>query len=239
MNEHLIELRNRIIRAVIYIIVGFTVAFAYYNSLFKVISFPIKPILDASGGKFLITGIAEGFMLKLEICFVSGIALMSPFIVIELIFFLLPAFTKKEKKIVFAFIIPIFLLFLCGVTFCYFILPRAINFLVSQNPIGVIFLPNVKESLLFVVRTALFGGLSFELPVVITILALLEVVDYKLLTEKWRHVIVSIAIFSALITPTVDAFSMILMSLPLLILYILSIAIVYIIEKKRKNEEPC
>lgn len=233
VTEHIAEIRTRLIRSFVYIIIGFIIAWVFYDFVFSLVASPITPMLKAAGSKFLITGIAEGFILKLEICLIAAFILVSPFVIIEIIMFLLPALTKKEKKVLFAFIIPVFLLFVFGVCFCYYIIPRALSFFLSQNPEGAVFLPNIKESLLFVVRTALFGGLTFELPVVFVLLSILGVLDSKFLLEKWRHVIVVILIFVAVITPTVDAFTMILMSVPLLFLYFVSIGVIYLIERRR------
>ena len=231
--EHLTELRNRIIRSVIYIIVGFIISLVFYNDIFKIISEPIQSIMNLTNSKFLLTGVAEGFVLKLEISFIASIIFVFPFLTFELVAFVAPALTKKEKKILYSFLFPIMILFVCGVVFMYYLLPRGLAFLVSQIPVGAVFFPSVKETLLFIIKTLFFGGLSFELPVVMCVLALLNIVDYKFLLEKWRHMVVIILVFAAVVTPTVDAFTMLLLSFPLFILYFLSIFIVWIINKRQ------
>lgn len=125
--DHLVELRARVIRCAIYIAVGTTIGWMFYNPMFQLISAPVKPYLEQSGSKFLLTGITEGFMFKMQLAVIAGIIIVLPFITIEAWMFLQPGLTRPEQRAV-KLVAPLSIfLFMAGVTVSYWVLPIGVR----------------------------------------------------------------------------------------------------------------
>jgi len=165
-------------------------------------------------------------------CVIAGLILASPLVTMELWGFVAPALTREEKRPL-KWIAPLsIVLFASGVALCYVALPRAAGWLVSNIPKGTEFRPFVAQNLLFVVKMLLAFGIAFELPVVLMLLGKLGIISSRTLRSYWRQAILLLALFAAVITPSSDAFSMMIMAVPLCLLYVLSIVLVKLVEAK-------
>jgi Twin arginine targeting (Tat) protein translocase TatC len=231
--EHLEELRSRLIRTIIYIILGSFLVWFFYQDFFKLLANPVTAAMNKIGAQFLITGVAEGFTLKLQISAIFGIILSFPFIILEIWGFISPALKQSEKKALLTVIPFSIILFLAGILSAYFTLPIGIEWLINQNPEGARFMPSMSETLLFIAKMELAFGVLFQMPIVIIFLAKIGLVKSELLIKFWREALIIICIIVAIITPTTDAFTMILMSAPMLLLYLITIKIVSVMEKRR------
>lgn len=232
LSEHLEELRARLIRSVIYVAVGTVIAWFIYDWVYAFLTGPVQQVLESVGTKFLMTGVAEGFMLRCQIALISGIILAMPLLTLEVWGFVAPGLTKKERRPI-VWIAPLcVVLFIGGVATAYGILPAAMKFFVAYVPRGAELRPAVSQNLVFVVKMLLSFGLVFEMPVVLLFLGKLGVVNAKMLRASWRYALVAIAMLAAVATPSGDLFSMMAMAIPVTFLYGFSIILVKIVEPK-------
>lgn len=228
--EHLTELRTRIIRIAVYVMLGTLAGWIFYGFFFKVLSKPIMPILG-SGNDFIGTDITEGFMIKMQISVLIGIIIALPLLTMEGWRFVAPGLTRRERKAV-KLVGPLsILLFAGGVVVSYCILPMGFKWLLAQFPKGVKFLPKIGPNLVFILKMHLAFGLTFQLPIILMFLGKVGIVNSKLLITHWRQAVVALAIIAAVVTPSGDAFTMGMMCLPLLVLYVLSIGLVKLVER--------
>ena len=229
--EHLTELRARLIRIIIYVIAGATVAWLQYDAwLYDLLTNPMMSVLKQLKSTFLLTSFPEGFMIQLQICIVAGLILASPLVTYELWAFVSPGLTANEKRPV-KWLFPLaLLLFSIGVVLCYLILPAAFRWFAAYVPKGAELRPTVQQSILFSVKMLFMFGVVFELPVVLMLLAKVGIVNSRMLRQNWRIAMVLVAVVAAVATPSNDAFTMLRMAIPVAALYFLSIILVKFVE---------
>lgn len=247
--EHLLELRRR----VIYSLCAFTLAMAacylIATPIFEILVQPLAKLLQDQGLQrhLIYTGLTEAFITYLKVAGFAGFILSFPFIASQLWLFIAPGLYKHERKILSLVLIGTPALFVCGACFAYFfILPAAYQFFLSFESNGgngtlpILLEPRVGEYLSFVMRLILAFGLSFQLPILLTMLASLKIITSQSLLKFWRIAIVTIFAIAAVITPP-DMLSMIGLAIPLMILYGLSIGLVKIVERHRdkKDNDEC
>jgi sec-independent protein translocase protein TatC len=238
--EHLAELRTRIVRSLLYIAVGAIVVWIFRDPVWAFLWAPLQPVLKRYGegdGEILITMITEMFTVKMQIALIGGLIAAVPFITYELWGFIAPGLTRSERK-GFYFVGPLSILFfLSGLTTAYLVLPAAFawfaQFLVPAVGPKAKFIPVVTPYVLFLVKMCLAFGIVFELPVVLMFFAWIGLVTSKMLRSGWRHAIVACAGVAAIATPSNDAPTMLMMAVPLIVLYFLSIVLVKMVERIR------
>ena len=239
LTAHLEELRWRIVRALVAIMVGFCVAYAFAEPL---VAFIVRPLADLRPGQPLIIGTAvtDAFFTKLKVSFVAGIFLTSPVIFYQAWAFVAPGLYPQEKRLAVPFAVAASFFFLVGAAFCYrFVFPVAYEFFLEQFASTSI-APQIRisEYLSFTSRMLLGFGVTFELPVVTFFLARIGVVTHRTLTAYWRYAIVVIFFVAAVLTPGPDVASQMMMATPLLFLYALSIGVAYFFARpKRVTDE--
>ncbi len=231
MLEHLVELRDRIKKALWFVLIGTAATYSVSEKVFNFMRAPIEKYLPSGGLVF--TGPADKFIAHLKISFFGGVILSCPFWFYQIWNFIAPGLYKNEKKYTLGFLFSAVTLFLVGCAFAYFIaLPFAFEFLLGFG--GTVDKPmiTIDQYMSFFLFTTLMFGVSFEMPLVIVLLGMMGLVSAKFLREKRRYAMMGIAIVSSIITPP-DAMSMLLMLIPMMILYEISIIIVRFFEKKR------
>jgi sec-independent protein translocase protein TatC len=235
--EHLEELRKRIFRALVYIMLGWVVAFAITPYVYDFLANPLlrtKP----EGAKFVFTHATEPFFLKFKLALIMGLILAMPLIMREVWGFIAPGLTKQEKRAV-KLIAPFSIfLFFSGVALGYYILPAAFNFFLGyleDYPEAQLF-QNPAQYIMFVVKMMFAFGLGFQMPVVLMFLAQVGLATPEAMWKYWRQAIVGIIALAALLTPSGDAFSMLAVGLPMVFLYFLSILLVGRIAKKKRRQ---
>ena len=241
LTEHLIELRKRISRALIAVGIVFFACYYYKDWIFDIVSKPLTSALPKNS-YLIYTGLTEAFFVYMKLAFFSSVIITSPFILYQIWKFIAPGLLPDEKKLVVPFVISSSLLFVSGILFGYFIaLPPAFEFFVSFNSKYLQAMISFSQYLSLFVTFLLGFGLSFELPVFIFFLAKLGIVNSKMLSKQRRYAILVIFIVAAILTPSPDALSQILMAIPLLFLYEVSIVVAKYVEKKKmaaaNNEE--
>ncbi|MCG8702308.1 MAG: twin-arginine translocase subunit TatC [Bacteroidales bacterium] len=248
--EHLEELRWHLIRSAIAIFVFASVGFIFKSILFDVIfmgpsdsEFITNRLLckinicinqaSVPIQNFMMTG---QFMSHIKISLIAGIVIAFPYIVFELWRFISPALHNNEKKMARGAILVIWLLFILGIAFGYFIVcPLSINFLINyQVSEQVVNNPKLMSYISLVASISLASGILFQLPVVVLFLSKIGLVTPKFLKKYRKHALVVILILSAIITPP-DIYSQILVSIPILVLYEISISISKRIVKNQPN----
>ena len=228
--DHLGELRSRLIRVILYLVIGAGMAWWFFDPLYKFLLAPAVQSLPKSSQGLLMTGFMQAFTLKMQVALVGGAVLVGPLITTELWMFVAPALTRQERKAIW-FVAPLsVVLFASGVALCYYAMPRAFGWFVSLVPPNVDLRPEASATLVFAVQMYLAFGVMFEMPVVLMFLGKVGIVNSKMMIRLWREATVGIAAIAAIATPSNDAFTMMLMAVPMVVLYFFSIGLVKMVE---------
>jgi len=233
--EHLDELRVRLIRCIIYVAIGATVVWYYYPLIFSFLTKPIKSFLEEMKGRFIVVGITEPFVIKMEFSLILGAVIASPAILMEIWNFLAPALSATERKWAKFILLPSVILFFTGAVFAYFVIPPGFKFLLQQSPPDVTPFLSINNYLMLLSKMFIAFGLVFQLPLVAMLLAELELINTALLVSRWREIIVGIFVVGAIITPSVDVITLLIVSLPIVFLYALSVLLTFLIERRKKK----
>ncbi len=240
--SHLVELRKRLINSFICLLIFFL--FCYYFSEY-IYGFLVDPYAQAvkdeeEGRRLIFTALQETFLTYLKVSFFAAFFITSPFILIQIWKFIAPGLYENEKSAIMPYLVLTPILFILGgVLVYYLIMPLAIKFFLSFESSGInTGLPiqleaKVSEYLSLIMKLIFAFGLSFQLPVILSLLARIGMVDSKFLKKRRKYVIVIIFAAAAILTPP-DPITQIGLAIPLLILYELSIFLVKIIENKKK-----
>ena len=241
--EHLTELRSRLIKSIGFLFIFFIVCYFFAENIY---SFLLNPYAEAvkdddNSRRMIFTALHETFITYLKVAFFTAMFISSPLILNQLWKFVAPGLYKNEKKALFPYLIATPTLFLLGGMLVYYlIMPLAIKFFLSfESTANINSLPiqleaKVNEYLSLVMRLIFAFGISFQLPVILSLLARTGFVDSQYLKSRRKYVVVLIFVLAAILTPP-DPITQIGLGIPLLILYELSILSVSFIEKKKKN----
>ncbi len=231
---HLGELRKRLIRSLIAVVITSILSFIFYEQIFDILIFKDMHLISVDITELLqAIKLTETLGTIMRVSLVSGIILAMPFLTYELIMFVSPALTSREKKYVYLILPWIVLMFAAGVVFAYFIVvPKAINFLMTFGSDIVTIRPTISDYINVVTRFLLVIGLVFEMPVLTTFLARLGILKPKWLADKRKAAIIVAFILAAMITPTIDPGTQSLVAVPLIILYEMSIWLAKLVYRK-------
>lgn len=224
LTEHLAELRVRLIRIIISLIIGTMIAFTKASFLFEVLKYPLLKVNPNLKLYFLSP--TEPFFTAFKISLLAGFIIMSPFVFYQVWKFIEPALYDHEKKLALPFVFFTTLFFSVGVLFCFYVvLPVAIGFFINFGNIqlGAEAIFSVKEYISFVLRMLFAFGITFELPVVLSLLSRIGIVSPDFLVKARPYFIVIAFILAAILTPTPDVFSQLMLAVPLVAFYELSI----------------
>jgi sec-independent protein translocase protein TatC len=232
--EHLDELRKRLIHSVLYLVLGFIVAYIFHVKLYAFIQAP----LDQLHIPLNYTHPTDGLNLYLKTSLYGGAILASPFILYQVWLFISPGLYRNEQRYVVPFMGATVTLFLGGAWFGYrYVLPGALNVLI--NGFGKQFHPiiTIDDYTGFFLAIVLALGATFELPVILFFLALFGIVDGKFLLKHVRYAILIIFIITAIICPLPDVFSMCLFASPMLVLYFIGVAAAFLVNPSKKKDK--
>jgi sec-independent protein translocase protein TatC len=227
--EHLDALRKHLLRATIFLIITTSLCFAFATQIIDLLAQPIGGI-----GALQAIDVTEPLGVFMRVSLLSGFTLALPYIAFEIWLFAAPGLHVRERRFGLIAIPLVLIFFVAGVLFSYFfMLPTALPFLLNFMEIPTI--PRPSSYVGFVTSLLFWIGIAFEFPLVIYVLATLGFVNARLLTQQWRLAMVIIAIAAAMITPTIDPFSMMVVMAPLIILYFLSIGMAALAGRARSR----
>jgi Tat protein translocase TatC len=234
--EHLEELRQRLVRTLLALVAGFLVGY-WAVQRFQVVNLlkaPIAPYLTVTSGKLVVTSPTEAVMITLKLALIVGLVIVSPYIIYQIWGFLSPALYSKEKRLVVPALLAGTVMFVAGSAFGFMVLlPQSLPILFSFQSEGLENLITFQEYFSFVVQLVLAMGLSFEIPLVIMLLTALGIVDPGGLNRFRRFAIVLSATAGAILSPGTDVLSMVLMTVPILLLYELGFVGSWLIHRRR------
>ncbi|WP_030017447.1 twin-arginine translocase subunit TatC [Streptomyces monomycini] len=246
--EHLRELRNRLAKAVLAILIATIVCAFFYG---EIIDFITKPILQAVGCDVLFTDLAKQqkgtcarivmldllgpFALALKVSLMGGVILASPVWLYQLWAFLAPGLHRHEKKYSLSFVATGAPLFFVGAYFAYSVLPTTAKVLLEFTPIGVDNLLTLDKLLDMVTRMFVVFGLSFELPLVLVMLNFAGVLTAARMRGWWRGMVMGITVFSAIATPSTDPLTMIALAAPISLLYFGAVGVAMLNDSRRQR----
>lgn len=236
--EHLGELRARLLRMVIYWIMGSSAGWVYYNSIWKLLVKPIEPALQKFHIDVAFQSIFEPLMLKLQISLATGLVIAFPFILYEVMAFIWPALYRHEKIFALKLVPASLLLFSAGVYLAYRLIPFAALMMLqlgTPSDSEVVILNFARLYMWSVAKIAAACGLVFQMPLVMMFLGRLGLVSATGLLRYWRHAIVAIFALAAIITPTIDPINMSLLAGPIVGLYFLSVLLVAFTQRQYRE----
>ena len=240
---HLTELRSRLVKSIIYLFIFFIICYFFAEDIYSFLVVPYAEAVkdDGVNRRLIFTALHETFITYLKVAFFTAMFVSSPIILTQIWKFIAPGLYKNEKRALLPYLIATPTLFLLGGMLVYYlVMPLAIKFFLTfETSAQVSGLPiqleaKVNEYLSLIMRLIFAFGISFQLPVLLSLLARVGFIDSEYLKKRRKYVVVIIFIAAAILTPP-DPITQIGLGIPLLILYELSILSVKIIEKKKKN----
>jgi len=220
--EHLEELRSRLITSFVAVGIGFALSYGFKERIFDILTRPLIAVMG-SGDKLIFTGLPEAFFTYLKVSLLSGILLSAPVLFYQFWMFVAPGLYNKERRLLFPIIFLSSLFFIGGAVFGYFIVfPLGFKFFLGFASETIQALPSMREYLSFSSKLLLAFGMAFELPIVLTFLARLGIVSVDFLKKNRKYAFLLFFVGAAILTPP-DVVTQILLAVPLMFLYELSI----------------
>lgn len=230
--SHLIELRSRLLRALIAFVVVFLALFPFANRIYHWLALPMLAKLPV-GGQMIATGVTTPFFIPLKVTMLLAFLLTLPYWLYQAWAFVAPGLYTHERKLVLPLLISSIFLFLCGLGFAYFlVLPIIFGFMVKTAPVGVAVMTDIGNYLDFIVTLFLAFGIAFQVPIAVVVLVYLGVINVEKLREIRGYVVVGAFVIGAIFTPP-DIVSQFLLAGPLCLLYELGILVAGFIKPKQ------
>ncbi|MDO9454606.1 twin-arginine translocase subunit TatC [Nocardioides sp.] len=241
LSDHLRELRARILKSILVVLLGLALSLVFFDQLYEAIYWPINEAKDnLPEGSNLLTsnGPGAGLLIYLKLCGFASIVLTSPFWLYQIWAFIMPGLHPRERKWSRVFAAIAGPLFFAGVALGYVTLPKGLEILIGFNPDGLTNLVDFDGYLSFFSRTLLVFGISFEIPLFVVLLNLAGVIKGKTLGAHRPWIIVGVFIFAAIATPSADPFTMTLMAVPMVVLFLISEIIARYNDRRRAKRNP-
>ncbi|NVM21275.1 MAG: twin-arginine translocase subunit TatC [Desulfobacterales bacterium] len=233
---HLEELRRRLIICFSAVGIGFVISYFFSKRLFEILVLPLLAAMPAEE-KLIYTGLPEAFFTYLKVAFLAGVLLAVPVIMYHLWMFIAPGLYKKERRLVLPVVLLSSLFFVGGALFGYFVVfPFGFKFFMGFASDSIKPLPSMKEYLGFSAKLLFAFGVVFEMPLFVTFLAKLGIVDVHFLRTKRKYAILLFFVFAAILTPP-DVITQVMMAGPLILLYEVSILGAMVFGKKKAKED--
>jgi sec-independent protein translocase protein TatC len=224
-SEHIEELRQRIFILFGIILLLTCVAFFEVKVLVKILEYPVNNV------KFFQISPGEYFISTIKISFYTGLLFASPFVISQIILFLLPGLTKKETKIILPLLLSSLILFGLGLAFSYYTLvPAALNFFLNYSEEVLEPFWSFDQYFEFILVLFYSTGLAFQIPIIQILIGLLNIVSAQQMLGAWRYIILVSTILGAILTPSTDPLTQLLLSVAILLLYLSGIGILFLIK---------
>jgi sec-independent protein translocase protein TatC len=240
--EHLSELRHRLIICVVAVGLGMLAGFILYPQIFDVLIQPYKDIAGShptiGGGRLLQTDPLEGFSIRMRTSVYAGVGFAMPVLLWQIWRFVSPGLYANEKRYAVPFVVSALVLFVLGATLAYFTLPRAFDFLIDIGGEGFVTGYTAGKYFRLITYMMLAFGIGFEFPIVLIFFQMAGIVETNTLRRARRFAIVGICILVAVITPSGDPISMLMLSVPMVLFYEIAILIGAFIAKRQARRDP-
>lgn len=239
LSDHLRELRARILKAALVLVVGFIVALFFFDPIFAIVNEPYQQAREALGEDRTIattSGAAGGFLLYLKLCGLAALVGTSPIWLYQIWAFILPGLHANEKKWTAIFGAVAGPLFFGGILLGYVTLPKGLEILIGFTPGDLTNLVEFNEYLTFFTRTLLVFGIAFEIPVFVVLLNMAGLVKGKALGAARPWIVIGCFIFAAVATPSGDPFTMTFMAVPMVVLFFISEGIARFNDRRRDRK---
>jgi sec-independent protein translocase protein TatC len=241
LGDHFRELRARVMRSTLYLVVGTIIALFFYDQLFQLILDPYNQARRLLGQgtqtQAVITGVGTPLLLQLKVCGIAAIVATSPLWLFEIWGFVVPGLHRHERRWTRLFAMTAGPLFIGGVALGYYVLPKGIAALIGFTPDGLTQLTEFGEFFSFITRMLLVFGVAFEIPLFVVLLNLAGLVSGKALGRHRPWIVVGTFVFAAVATPSTDPYSMLMLAVPMLVLVLASELIARLLDRrKRKNK---
>ena len=235
--SHLAELRNRLVKSILAVTIAFFACYAVVDDIFAILAAPLRR-LQVRGLTLIGTAVTEAFFTKMKISFFAAVIVASPVLLWQAWQFVAPGLYEHEKRYSRSFALFGSFFFLSGAAFCYqVVFQQGLSFLLHRyEVIDIQPMLQVGDYLSLVSRMVLAFGVMFELPVLAFFLARVGLIDHRVLIRHSRYAVVVIALFAAVLTPP-DLISQILLMIPLVLLYLVSIAVAYVARLRMNRRE--
>lgn len=238
--EHLRELRTRLVRSLLAILIASAVAWFFYDEIFVFLREPIEDLLGESAStgrdiRLILAGVADPFVLRIKVSLTAGVIFASPVWIYQIWRFVTPGLHIHERR--WAFVVPLISvpLFISGVALAYWVLPIALRVLLGFTPVGVANFVPVDRYLTFFLRISLVFGIGFLAPAVLLFLNLSGLVSGKRMASWWRIIILITLVFGAVASPTGDPVNLLLLTVPMLLLMFLAIGLALLNDWRRRK----
>ena len=238
LTEHLRELRSRLVKSGLAIAVGMVVGWIYYPQLFAWLSAPFMGAVEQAQAEgrdvtLALTGVADPFVLQMQVAAVAGVVLAAPVWLYQLWRFVTPGLHRHERRWALGFVAVAFPLFLGGVALAYAVLPLGLQVLLGFTPENVENIVSVDRYLSFFLRTVLVFGVGFLLPLLLVLLNFAGVLSGRRLLSWWRWIIIGVILFAAVATPTGDPINLLLLAGPILLLVAAAVGVSLLNDRRR------
>lgn len=231
--DHLAELRSRLMRSFLAVVVLFFIAFAFAEQILAFLKLPLLAALPKDVNTLHFTGPLDVFVVNIKVAGLVAIVAACPIWLYQFWKFFEPALYPRERRYILPFIVISVALFFAGISFCFFvILPMTLQFLIQMGMEVGTPLITIKDYISLLILLILGFGIVFEFPVIIVLLALLDLVDLQTLREYRRYMIVVIFVLAAILTPSPDPLSMTALAIPVYLMYEASLIVIALIKKR-------
>jgi sec-independent protein translocase protein TatC len=235
--SHLVELRDRLLRAILAVIVVFLCLFPWARDLYAILAQPLVAALPA-GGQMIATDVVGVFLVPVKVAFLVAFVIALPYVLYQTWAFVAPGLYAHEKRLVLPLVAASWVLFLVGMAFAYFLVfPVVFKFMASMAPEGVAWMTDIDKYLSFALTTFVAFGVTFEVPVVVIVLVRAGLVSIQKLKEIRPYVIVGAFVIGAIFTPP-DVISQVMLAVPLWVLYELGIVFARFVVKPSGANAP-
>ncbi|WP_255513401.1 twin-arginine translocase subunit TatC [Homoserinibacter sp. GY 40078] len=236
--QHLREARVRAVRAAAALLVGAVAGYLLSDAIFDVLREPIEQLAASRDASLNFDTVTSAFDLRLRVALVAGIVLSSPVWLYEILAFLSPGLTRRERRFTLGFVAAAVPLFAAGCAMGLAIFPHMVELLAGFASDDDSTVLQASTYIDFVLKVVLATGIAFVLPVFVVVLNLLGVLSARTILRGWRLALVGIVLFSALVTPAADVFSMFLVAVPMALLYLAAVLVVLVRERRMRRRAP-
>jgi len=241
LSDHLRELRARLLRSVLVLILVFSISLFFYDQLSDLIRVPYDDAVERLNGKvdtqIVVNDVTGPLLLQLKLCGVFAVIASAPYWLYQIWAFILPGLHPSERKWTRLFVVIAGPLFFAGVATAYFVLPKAIEVLIGFTPADATNLVDFGRFFSFITRMFLVFGIAFEIPLFVVMLNLAGIVSGKALGRYRPWIVILTFVFAAVATPSTDPFSMLMLAIPMLVLFFIAEVIARLVDRARGRRE--